>query len=190
MDRLILAISQYIKLSSDDIELISNLFLKKELDKNEMILLPGKICRDFSFVEKGLLRHAVFSAENEQTIYFSAENDFVCDFESFFSRLPSKKMITAMEDTTLYSASYDNMQQFYQKISTGERFGRLFLEETFSKVVNHIVSMHSDSAEQRYMNFLTSFHHLQQRIPQYYIASFIGVTPQSLSRIRRKLANK
>jgi hypothetical protein len=82
------------------------------------------------------------------------------------------------------------MQLFYNKVSTGERFGRLYLEMIYNKVINHIISMHTDSAEQLYLKFLSSFKNIQKRIPQYYIASFVGVTPQSLSRIRRKLVRK
>jgi CRP-like cAMP-binding protein len=190
MQSIIQAISQTAKLTDKDKELIGKLFEKKEIRKNEYLLQPGKVCKDFAFIKEGLLRHAVFNDGKEQTIYFSSENDFVCDFESFISKAISKKAITALENTTIYSASYDNMQLFYNNVSTGERFGRLFLEETFIKIVNHIVSMHTDTAEQRYLNFLSSFRHLQQRIPQHYIASFVGVTPQSLSRIRRNLVKK
>jgi hypothetical protein len=75
-------------------------------------------------------------------------------------------------------------------VTSGERFGRLFLEAIYSKMINHIISTHTDSAEQRYLNFMSAFRHIQQRIPQYYIASFVAVTPQSLSRIRRQLAKK
>jgi CRP-like cAMP-binding protein len=80
------------------------------------------------------------------------------------------------------------MQIFYREVSSGERFGRLFLESVFSKAINHIISTHTENAERRYLNFMQSFRHIEQRIPQYYIASFIGVKPQSLSRIRKRMA--
>jgi CRP-like cAMP-binding protein len=188
MQNLINAISAYVSLNNKDISIIEQLFAKKELKKNEYFLQPGKICNEFAFVDKGFLRHYISHEEAEETFYFSAENDFVCDYNSFIDRTPSIKYIAAIEHTTLYSISYINMQKFYSDVSTGERFGRLFLESIFSKAINHIISTHTDDAEQRYLNFLKSFSHIQQRIPQYYIASFIGVTPQSLSRIRKRMA--
>jgi CRP-like cAMP-binding protein len=190
MQQLIESISKYVCLADADIIIIERLFIRKELKINECFLQAGEICNEFAFVEKGLLRHSIFKAENDETYYFSAENDFVCDYESFINKTPSNKEIVALEDTILYLISYENMQKFYKEVSTGERFGRLFLEELFSKAIKHIISMHTDNAGQRYLNFLKLYRHIQQRIPQYYIASFVGVTPQSLSRIRRQLVKR
>jgi CRP-like cAMP-binding protein len=191
MQNLIEAIKQYVSLNDDDIELIKKLFVIKELRKNDFFIQPGKVCDNFAFIKKGLFRHSIFNDEGEEkTIYFSSDNDFICDYESFISRMVSKKSITAIEDTTIACISYSNMQVFYNEVSSGERFGRLYLEKIYVKVINHIISMHTDSAGQIYLNFLSSYRHIQQRIPQYHIASFVGVTPQSLSRIRRNMAGK
>jgi CRP-like cAMP-binding protein len=191
MKNLIEAIRRYVTLNDNDIKLITELFEIKELRKNELFLQPDTVCDSFAFVLKGLLRHSIFNDDgDEKTIYFSSENDFVCDYESFYNKITSKKAIIAIEDTTIASISYNNMQIFYSKVNSGERFGRLYLEETFTNVINHIISMYTDSAEQIYMNFLSKYNHIQQRIPQYYIASFVGVTPQSLSRIRRNIVKR
>jgi CRP-like cAMP-binding protein len=190
MSNLFKAIEKYVCLSDTDISVIEQLFIKKELKKHECFLKAGEICKDFAFIEQGLVRHYINNDGKENTFYFSAENDFVCDYGSFINKAASNKTIEALENTTIYSISYDNMQEFYGKVSTGERFGRLFIEDVFTKAVKHIISIHTDNAEQRYLNFLHLYKHIQQRIPQYYIASFVGVTPQSLSRVRRQLVNK
>jgi CRP-like cAMP-binding protein len=190
MQNLIKAINYYISLSDQDIYLVGQLFVKKDLKVNDCLLKAGEVCKEFVFIDKGLLRHCINNDGKEETFYFSAEGDFVCDYESFINKAISKKSIIAMEETTIFSISYSNMQLLYSKVTLGERFGRLFVEETFTKAIKHIISTHTDTAEQRYLNFMCSFRHIQQRIPQYYIASFVGVTPQSLSRIRRKLVKK
>lgn len=190
MQNLIKAINNYISLSDEDIYIIDQLFVKKELKVNDCFLREGAVCKEFAYTNNGLFRHCIINNGEEETFYFSAERDFVCDYESFINKTISKKSIIAMEDTTIYSISYSNMQLFYSKVKFGERFGRLLLEEVFTKAINHIISSHTDAAEQRYLNFMSSFSHIQQRIPQYYIASFVGVTPQSLSRIRRQLVKK
>jgi CRP-like cAMP-binding protein len=190
MQNLINAINHYVSLSDEDIERIGQLFVKKELKVNDCFLQAGEVCKEFAFIDNGLLRHCIFNDGEEEIYYFSAEGDFICDYESFINKTISKKSLIAIEDTTIYSISYDNLQVFYSKVTSGERFGRLFLEAIYSKMINHIISTHTDSAEQRYLNFMSAFRHIQQRIPQYYIASFVAVTPQSLSRIRRQLAKK
>ena len=190
MQNLIKAIKKYIVLSEKDINIIEQLFVKKELKVNDYLLKEGEVCKEFAYIEHGLFRHNIINDGKEETFYFSTECDFVCDYDSFINRTISKKSLIALEDTTIYSISYNNMQLFYNEVTSGERFGRLFIEETFNKAINHIISSYTDTAEQRYLNFMSSFKHIQQRIPQYYIASFVGVTPQSLSRIRRQLSKR
>lgn len=190
MQNLLKAIQRYVTLSEADVSVIGQLFNKKEIKITGTLLKAGDICSEFIFIERGLFRHYINNDGKEETYYFSSENDFICDYESFVNRTVSNKTIVAIEDSVVYSVSFNQMQQFYSKVSTGERFGRLLTEEVFTNAIKHILSIHTDSAEQRYLDFLTRYRHIQQRIPQYYIASFIGVTPQSLSRIRRKLAER
>ena len=190
LNNLIKKITEYISVSEQDIDLTGKLFIRKEFHKNDCIHTAGSICKDFFYIEKGIVTHYTSSDDKETVIYFSSENEFVCDFDSFISKKPSKKSFIAIEDTVIYSISYDNLQQFYTKVKEGERFGRLYLESVFAETINHLISVFTESAEKRYLDFLKKFKHIQQRVPQYYIASFIGVTPQSLSRIRRQIAKK
>jgi len=190
MQNLIKAIQRYVTLTEADVSVISQLFSKREIKTDGFLFKAGDICSEFVFVETGLFRHFINNDGREETYYFSSENDFICDYESFVNRKISNKTIVAIEDSVVYSVSFDQMQCFYSKVSTGERFGRLLTEEVFTKAIKHILSIHTDSAEQRYLNFLALYRHIQQRIPQYFIASFIGVTPQSLSRIRRQLIER
>ena len=190
MEELINNIRNYIHLSEEETELTKRLFTNRSLKKGENILEQGKICKSLFFVSKGLLRQYINHDGKELTIHFNEEKTFACDFDSFISQTPSKKTIEALEDTELNIISYENLQKFYAQINKGDCFGRLLLEKIFSSALQHIISVYADTAEQRYLSFLHDFKHLQQRIPQFYIASFIGVTPQSLSRIRRRIAKK
>ncbi len=190
MKKLYDAIEKYVCLSDTDISVIEQYFIKREIKKHEYFLKAGEVCKYFAFIEQGLFRHYINNEGQEETIYFSSENEFICDYESFIDKKASRKTIIALENSIIYAISYENMQQFYTKVQFGERFGRLLIEGIFTKAIKHIVSIHTDSAEERYLNFLKFYKHIQQRIPQYYIASFVGVTPQSLSRIRRKILIK
>ena len=178
----------YIALSGKDCVLIEELFEPLYLAKGEVLLQEGKVCRHFCYVNKGLLRQFMNYDGKELTIHFNEENTFVCDYESFITKTPSQKTIIALEDSVLQMISYGNLQRFYKEIEEGERFVRLLLEETFIKAVQYIISGLTDSPQERYSKFMKQYKNIEQRVAQKYIASFVGVTPQSLSRIRRRIA--
>ncbi len=190
MQNLIKTINKYIDLSVRDIDTIKQLVTVKNLNEGDFFLKSGYICNEFAFVNKGLLSHNIYRNGLDETFFFSSSGEFVSEYESFIKRKKSKKNIIALEETTLYSFTRESMDMFYKNVTNGERFGRLLIEEVFTKATNHIIARQLEDAEQRYLNFHKSFGHIQQRIPQYLIASFIGVTPQSLSRIRRQLVKK
>jgi CRP-like cAMP-binding protein len=124
--------------------------------------------------------------EREATYYFAAENEFISDYPSFLPQRPSDKNIQALEPAEIHVISFDNLQRFYQHISFGERFGRLIAEEIFVDSIQQLASFYQDKPAIRYQNFVHRFPQLVQRLPQYYIASYVGIEPQSLSRIRRR----
>ena len=181
-------IREYITLSRIDCTLIEELFEPLFLSKGEVLLQEGNICKYFYYVNKGLLRQFMNYDGKELTIHFNEENTFVCDYESFITKTPSQKTIVALEDTVLQIISYASLQRFYKEIEEGERFGRLLLEETFIKAIQYIISGLTDTPQERYLKFMKLYKNIEQRVAQKYIASFVGVTPQSLSRIRRRIA--
>ncbi|ETZ23143.1 Crp/Fnr family transcriptional regulator [Pedobacter sp. V48] len=187
MDLLIKTIQNYIPLSSADEEIIRKLFRERKLKKGEHLLEAGNVCRNIIFIEKGLVRYYNNKDGEEQTGYFNKEGEFVCDYPSFLPQKPSLTNIQALEETTVHTISHANMQLFYQQVEHGERFGRLAIEYVFVNVINQITSLYNDPAELRYQQFLSRFQDIGQRIPQYYIASYIGIKPQSLSRIRKRM---
>ncbi|HBZ68078.1 MAG TPA: Crp/Fnr family transcriptional regulator [Bacteroidales bacterium] len=174
MQNLLKAIQRYVTLSETDVSVIGQLFNKKEIKITGTLLKAGDICSEFVFIERGLFMHYINNDGKEETYYFSSENDFICDYESFVNRTISNKTIVAIEESVVYSVSSDQMQRFYSKVSTGERFGRLLTEEVFTNVVKHILSIHTNYAEQHYLDFSTRYRHIQQRIPQF-ILHFLSV---------------
>jgi CRP-like cAMP-binding protein len=188
MDLLIKNIQHYITLSSRDEEMIRKLFHERKLKKGEHLLEAGNICKYITFIQEGLVRYYFSNDGEEQISYFNKEEEFVCDYQSFLPQTPSRINIQALEDTTIYIISYADMQLLYKQVEHGERFGRLGIEEVFINVTAQVNSLYNDPPEVRYQQFLQRFPDIGQRIPQYYIASYIGVKPQSLSRIRKRLA--
>lgn len=188
MDLLIQTIRNYIPLSPEDEVVVQRLFHRKLYKKGDHLLAEGEICRNIIFVESGLVRYYINKDGEEQTNYFNKEGEFVCDYPSFLPQLPSMVNIQAVEDCTVYTIGVDGIQQFYKEVKYGERFGRMAIETVFVSVVSQVASIYTDSPEMRYQKFLLAYPDIVQRVPQYYIASYVGVKPQSLSRIRKRLS--
>jgi CRP-like cAMP-binding protein len=190
MDLLLSTIRSYIPLSSEDETIIRSLFRLQKLKKGHQLLQAGTICKDIFFIQEGLVRYYAIVDGEEKTSYFNKEGEFVCYYGSFLPQKPSTITIEALEPCIVYSISHSNMQLFYDQVKYGDRFGRMAIEEVFMNVSNQLNSLYNDSPELRYQLFLSRFPDIGQRIQQYYIASYIGVKPQSLSRIRRRLTEK
>jgi len=187
LELLIKTIRQLIPLSEEDQLLISQLFHRKELRQKQYLLREGAVCRSVFFIEKGLVRYYVNHDGEEKTTYFNKEGEFVCDYLSFLPGSPSMIHIQALEDSVIWAIDRQSLQRFYKEVQQGERFGRLVIEQVYLQAIQQVGSFYRDPPETRYLNFLHSYPELSQRIAQYYIASYVGVKPQSLSRIRRRI---
>ena len=180
-------IKDYIPLNDTEIRVVESLFTKEHYKKNEILLQEGSICQKLFFVAKGIVRFSQLKDGEERTFVFRAEGAFCNDLDSFLQKTPSVNSIIAVVPTTVLTITYDNLQVFYNELQYGDRFGRLAIEQIFVMVVNHLTTFYSETPKQRYLRFVQHHMHLIQRIPQYYIASYIGVTPQALCRIKKKL---
>lgn len=187
MDLLIENIKSCIPLSAADEEVIKTLFHKKHMNKEEYLLKEGEVCRRVVFIEKGLVRYYLSNNGEELTYYFNKEGEWVCDYPSFLPKMPTIANIQALEDSTIFTITYDDLQKFYQEGEHAERFGRLAIEQVFTNVIQQVSSLYNDKPQVRYQKFMDTYFEIAQRIPQYYIASYVGVKPQSLSRIRKRL---
>jgi len=185
---LVQTIRSYIPFSPADEAVAHKLFHRKEYKKGAHLLTAGEICRHLIFIESGLVRYYITRDGEDQTNYFNKEGDFVCYYPSFLPQKSSGVSIQALEDCLVWQISFDGLQQFYKDVQYGERFGRLGLEAVFVNVSAQMGSIYTETPEIRYQNFLSNYSAIAQRVPQYYIASYVGVKPQSLSRIRKRLS--
>lgn len=186
IDVLLQTIEKAVFINSAEKDLIAKLFREKEYNKGAYFLKEGDTCRQVGFVIKGVLRYYINNDGEEKTYGFAKELDFVCNNESFIPQKPSRQIIQALEDCKLLVISYNDLQVFYARLKNGERFGRIIIEQVFVQTLQGLNSFYTDSPELRYEKFVKDYPDLLQRIPQYHIASFVGVKPQSLSRIRKR----
>ncbi len=190
INSLLYSIQNIITLSPAEIELVTYLFKEKTYKKGDFFLAEGQICKQVGFIVKGLMGYFINHDGEEKTYSFSQENDFVCNYESFLPQSPSSKIIQALEDCDIFVISHNDLQLFYANVREGERFGRIAIEAVFLQLLHDIGSFYTETPELRYQRFLKNHADLQQRISQYHIASFIGVKPQSLSRIRKRISTQ
>jgi CRP-like cAMP-binding protein len=187
---LISSIKSIIDLTPKEVDHINQLFKKKELKKGDFFLAEGQVCKQVGFIVKGLIRYYINHDGEEKTYAFAEENNFVCNYESFLPQTPSTKIIQALEDCEMLVISLADLQIFYKSIAQGERFGRLVIGQVFIQLLQDLSSFYTDTPEYRYEKFVKEHPGLQQRISQYHIASYVGVKPQSLSRIRRRISSQ
>ena len=190
MDLLFKVIRTYIPLSDEDEKVVERLFKRKIFRQGEHFLEAGNTCRYVGFIESGLVRYYTNAGDDEKTYYFSKEGEFICDYQSFLPQQPATRSIQALEPAVIYRITYSNLDQLYRELEHGERFGRLAIERVFIDAIQHVTSMYNDTPETRYREFLTGHPDISQRVPQYYIASYIGVKAPSLSRIRKRITGK
>ncbi|MCF6222444.1 MAG: Crp/Fnr family transcriptional regulator [Flavobacteriaceae bacterium] len=176
------------RVNDQDWEFFSSKLHRKSFHKKTIITDIGKTENHISFIEEGIVRLLIPKKEDgDITFGFSFENEFISAYDSFLTQTPSLYQLQTLTKTTLVSISYSDLQKVYQQTKIGNLIGRLVTERLYNLKSKRANSLLNDSAEQRYLNLFTERPNLIKEIPLKYIASYIGVTPQSLSRIRKQI---
>ncbi len=179
-------IGKYIQLDAVELGEVAGKFRKKTVRKNEYLLQEGQVCRDIVFVQEGCLRLYYISEEIETSVWFSFQNSSAIEISSFISGQPSSYFLQAIEDSEIMVLPKAELNKLYLQHPKMQEMMKNFLEDVVLNLINRFTSLQRDTAEKRYIDLLSKPAYLQ-KIPQKYLASFIGVTPTSLSRIRRKI---
>lgn len=184
MQQLIESFGEMAKLSKEAETVFMNAIVKKDFKKKELLQEQGKICNHLYFVEKGVARTFYYKDGREVTYWLAAENDFVGSMASFFSRMPSNKHVETLEDCTLWIFDYDKLEALYEHSKELERMGRLFANYGMTVLENKFDDFHALSAKERYDVLTTKHPQILQRVSLGIIASYLGITQETLSRIR------
>ncbi len=160
-------------------------------EKNQVILHAGERERYLSMMLSGLTRHYVVNESGEDVSFdFSFQHEFNCSFASFITQEPSRFSIEALQDTVLASMPYDFLQGLYEAHPESNLIGRVAVEQYYLWREEREVSLLMDPAEERYLRLINKQPHYLQEVPLKYIASYLNVKPESLSRIRKRIAER
>lgn len=175
-------------LSEAEQKLVKTFFSPKKIRKRQYLLQEGNICRHLAFVEKGLLRsYNVDDKGIEQMIHFAWEGWWMADMLSFLSIEPSTYDIDAIEDSELLLISRPDFEEMLIKVPVMERYFRILFQNNIISKERRLISSISNSAEEKFIHLSATNPELIKRIPQQLVASYLGITPETLSRIKNKL---
>ncbi|WP_353778122.1 cyclic nucleotide-binding domain-containing protein [Winogradskyella sp. 3972H.M.0a.05] len=186
MDKFIDYIKQYVQLSEEAEIAIRNVFSKKEYAKGELLSEEGKTCNHLYFLQEGAIRSFFYLNGKDITHWIYLENFVLTSWTSYIMRKPSTEYLETTEDSVIISINYDQMQELYKQYPELERFGRLILEEQIAMMDEFFKGYYFLSAKEKYELLTNAMPQITQKANLGHIASMLGISQETLSRIRGK----
>ncbi|ANH80158.1 Crp/Fnr family transcriptional regulator [Niabella ginsenosidivorans] len=183
--------SKWIHLDSDEKELFINFLQPAFVPKKTVLLREGEICNFEAYIQRGCVRtYYVDQYKTEVTLQFAVEDWWVSDIASFHEHRPSKMFIETIEDCTLYMLSPKSKEELLRQIPKFERVFRMLVQRNLSTYQFRLFNMATQDTVDRYLNFISLYPTIPERVPQYHIASYLGVSPEMVSKARKKIAKR
>ena len=189
--RLIHNISQTVEISEEEFDYFKSLFLPKKMRKKQYFLQEGEVCTYTAFVEKGLMRsYTVDSKGNDHILQFAFEGWWLTDLYSFLTNEPSLFNMDALEDSELLLITKPDWDTLLTNVPSLERYFRILIQNNLIVTQRRLMGELSETAEEKYLRLLKTFPQCIQRVPQHMIASYLGITRETLSRVRSQLSSR
>ena len=190
-DVLISHIQEKVAITTEDIELLKSFFSQKKLNKKEYLLQEGQVCKDLTFVSKGILKSYILDNKgNERINLFAFEGWWISDFNSFLNEEKAYLNIDAIEESELLTISRENYEALTLKIPIMDRYFRILYQNSLVTKDQRLVISNNFTAEEKYLQLLESNPKITQKLSHSLIASYLGLSPETISRIRKKIALK
>jgi len=184
-------VCRYVNFSQDELAIFNDLLKPKTLAKKHFLLRAGEVCNFEGFVVSGCLRKYYIDENGQEVIIqFAVENSWISDIASFSNQSPSGLFIETLENCELLVLSHQNKEELLLKVPSFERFYRILVERNIAVLQNRIHYSISKTAMEKYLDFLANYPSLPQRVAQHYIASYLGMSAEFLSKVRTKLSKK
>jgi CRP-like cAMP-binding protein len=188
-DLILSNVSKHIQLTYDEVKFFTSLLRYRKIRKRQYLLQAGDISHYENFVTKGCLRaYTVDEQGAEHIIMFGMEGWWISDLYSFLTNTPASQNIDALEDSEVFSIERSDLELLYEKVPKFNKFFLKLLQNAFVAHQRRILASISQSAEEQYNEFIAKYPSIEQRVPQHQIASYLGLSPETISRIRRNKA--
>ena len=181
-------IAKHIKFSAEEKTLFETFWTEKTLDKGDYLLRNGEICRTDNYIISGALKAFYINSKSgrEEILYFAIDDWWASDIESFQKQESSILNIQALEETKLFQINHSSFNMMLEQIPKLEKYFRIILESYLGSLQRRLIQNNVQDAEQRYFDFIEQYPKIVNKVPQYLIASYLGISAEFLSRIRRK----
>jgi len=184
-------VSRHIELTEEEISYYTSLLKLKKVKKKQFIVQPDFICGHRTYILKGAMRSYLIDANGqEHTISFGIEDWWIADFNSYIFQQPATLFVEAMEDSILIQISYENEQKLLDTFPKFEKFYRILAQNGYAFLQRRILSDISLNATDRYEHFIKKYPLVAARVPQYALATYLGISHELLSKIRNKRVKK
>jgi len=181
-------INIYINLTVEEKTILLSKIIHRNYLKGQYIVQQGDICKSANFIISGCTKTFYMNKEGqEHTVMFSVEDWWTSDLGSFITQTPADFNVQCLENTELIQFSFENLEELYNKIPKLERFFRKIIERAFVASQKRIIKNFSLAAKEHYLIFKETYPEIEQRVPQYMIASYLGITKEFLSKIKSQL---
>lgn len=178
--------SKFIQLTALDKEAIEQNFKPIKLKRKDFLLKEGMICNFIAFLNSGVIRHYHMKDGNEITCDITLNNNFITDFRSLTQTRPSNYYFQILKDAELFVIQKNDLYRLYDENKNIETFGRIMAEQVAQRIIDIAMSLASDKPEERVEKLIKKRPDLFQEVPQRYLANLLGISPESLSRIRAR----
>lgn len=177
--------------SKEELEIFDDMLERKRVPKKTFLLQEGEVCNFEAYVVKGCIR-TYYIDENgfDVTLQFAIEDWWVSDMASFYEQKPSRLFIETLEDCELLIFNPETKEELLQRVPKFERVFRLMVQRKLAVTQDRLINTIAKSAQEKYLDFLERYPTIPQRVPQHYIASYLGISPEFLSKVRTKMAKQ
>ncbi len=190
LEPILKAFNDYVHVSIEDLSIITRRATVLKIPKKTKLLELGQVCNHMYFILSGCLRLYYLKDDKERNCFFFHENLFCSAFGSFMMQRPSNQILETIEDTICLSVTFAEFEKMYEELPAMNIIVRKILEERYTNAHDIISSFILHSAEERYLEFIEKYPLLTNRIPEYHISSYLGITPKSFSRLKGRLRNR
>ena len=178
-------------LTESEQDKVKTFLTPKKLRKRQYLLQEGDVCKTIAFIEKGALReYSIDEAGAEHIVQFGLEGWYISDMYSFLTGEPATYSIDAIEDAELVLITHEAYEEMLKAVPKFETLMRVNITGAYLALQRRLTATVQDNLESRYQAFIRTYPNIVQRVPQHMIASYLGATPETLSRIRKRIANK